>query len=89
MRYPMKNVDFTKDDARKGLRAIKRRKKPGPDKLKGELYRSMAESVLLVERLTGAYNEAIASGVVPGGGGVVDVMGCNVTEEEETCSERA
>ena len=55
-RHPIRNVIFSEDDARK------RRKQQGPDKLKGELYRSMEEN-----GLTCAYNKVIESGVVPRG----------------------
>ena len=61
MRYPMRSVVLTEDDVRKGLRAIKQGKQPGPDGLKGELYWGMAGGGLLVEILTCAYNEVIAN----------------------------
>ena len=69
VKYQIRSVVFTEEDVRKKLRVIKQGKQPVLDKLKGKLYvyRSMAGSGLLVERLAYAYNEVIASRVVPRG----------------------
>ena len=56
-------VVFTVDEVRNVLGG----KQPGPDKLKGELYKSIMGSDELVRRLTMAYNVVIDSRVLPEG----------------------
>ena len=67
VRYPMRKVVFAVEEIRSVLGAIKGGKQNGPDKVKGELYKSMMGSDELVRRLRQAYNGVIDSGVVAEG----------------------
>ena len=64
VRYPMRKVVFAVEEIRSVLGAIKGGKQNGPDKVKGELYKSMMGSDELVRRLMQAYNGVMDSGVV-------------------------
>ena len=53
------------DDVRRALGKVKKGKQPGPDKLKGEMYKSLKDNEKLVIRLTEAYNAVLEEGTVP------------------------
>ena len=57
--YPMPKIVLDVDDVRRALGKVKKRKQPGPDKLKGEMYKSLKDNEKLVIHLTEAYNAVL------------------------------
>ena len=53
------------DDVRRALGKVKKGKQPGPDKLKGEMYKRLKDNEKLVIHLTEAYNAVLEEGTVP------------------------
>ena len=49
------------DEVRGALGRVKKGKQPGPDELKGEIYKSLKGSERLVMHLTEAYNTVLES----------------------------
>ena len=61
--YPMPKIV---DDVRRALgKVVKKGKQPGPDKLKGDMYKSLKDNEKLVIHLTEAYNAVLEEGTVP------------------------
>ena len=63
----MPRVSLLSDEVRGALGKVKRGKQPGPDGIKGEIYRCLQDSERLVAKLTGAYNAILEDGMVPRG----------------------
>ena len=62
--YPMPKIVLDVDDVRRALGKVKKGKQPGPDKLKGEIFKSLKDSEKLVIHLTEAYNAVLEDGTV-------------------------
>ena len=63
--YPMPKIVLGVYDVRGALGKVKKGKQPGPDKLKGEIYKSPKDCENLVIYLTEAYNVILEDGTVP------------------------
>ena len=61
----MPKIVLDVDDVRKALGKVKKGKQPGPDKLKGEIYKSLKDNEKFVIHLTEAYNAVLEEGTVP------------------------
>ena len=55
--YPMPKIILLSDEVRVALGKVKTGKQPGPDGIKGEIYRYLQDSERLVAKLTGAMVE--------------------------------
>ena len=53
--YPMPKISLLSDEVSGALGKVKRGKQPGPDGIKGEIYRCWQDSKMLVAKLTEAY----------------------------------
>ena len=63
--YPMPKIVLDVDDVRRALGKVKKGKLPGPDKLKGEIYKTLKDNEKLVIHLTKANNAVLEDGTVP------------------------
>lgn len=61
----MRKVVITKDDIREQLKKTKKKKAPGPDNLKPDLYIALLDSDICLEAMTEALNRIIEVGNVP------------------------
>ena len=64
--FKMEEVEISKDDIIKGIKKIKRGKQPGPDGVRGEIYRWMVDSDVCVEALRATFQEVLREGKPPG-----------------------
>ena len=62
--YPMPKMMLGVDEVRGALGRVKKGKQPGPDKLKGEIYKSLKDNERLVEHSTEAYKAILEDGTV-------------------------
>ena len=62
--YPMPKIVLDMDDVRRALGKVQKGKQPGPDKLKGEMYKTLKDNEKLVIHLTEAYNAVLEEGTV-------------------------
>ena len=65
--FIMPRIELKITEIEKALGRIKKGKQPGPDRLKGKIYRSIKESEKLVLYLTQAYNAVLNEETVPEG----------------------
>ena len=65
--FPMPRIEIKIKEVVEALGGIKKKKQPGPDRIKGEIYSGLKESEKLVLYLTQAYNTVLNEGTVPKG----------------------
>ena len=63
----MEDVVFDWSDVLKRLKKIKNGKQPGPDMIKGEIYKAMIESEVCMRKMTEMYNRVLDEGVIGDG----------------------
>lgn len=61
----MEDIVFNREDIKKWLKRIKNGKQPGPDGIKGEIYRSLSSSDVCINSLLMAFNNVLGNGQVP------------------------
>ena len=62
---PMGEIVFTEEELKKVISGVKERKQPGPDKLKGEIYKALMKSDVFIHALAQAFNKVMEEGRVP------------------------
>ena len=65
--FPMPRTEIKIKEVVEALERIKKWKHPGPDRLKGKIYRGLNECEKLILYLTQAYNAVLNEGMVPEG----------------------
>ena len=60
----MKDVRFVEEDVKRRLKRVKSGKQPGPDGIKGELYKAMGGSEKCIRGIARVYNGVLERGIV-------------------------
>ena len=66
----MSDVIFDWKEVKKRLGKIKNGKKPGPDQMKGEIYKALGRSEVCMRRMVEVYNRVLEDGVIGDGWGI-------------------